>query len=351
MTRFVAIPGRQSALPALAYLAIRQGARGVPLFFAISGMVLGLPFARHHLQGHDRVGWKAYLLRRVTRLEPPYIANLLLRLPLVMAVKHLGVASGLWHLGVSLVYADWIVFGAMPDLHPPSWSLAIEVQFYLLAPVLAWALFRWNDRLRWCVSVAGIAAGSLIAAHLSGEELHGAAHLSLLYFSQYFLVGLLMADLYLTVLPRLPDGWLWDVIALPLWVAFFTVPAQVAFFLLPPALVVLFCSAFRGRAMRAFLRLPAVAVLGGMCYSIYLTHSLTLQGCFALIDAVILRFRLHPNYWELLGTGVLVAVPPILGVATTFFVLIERPCMDRHWPQNLLAWFRDRRTRTAPLDR
>jgi peptidoglycan/LPS O-acetylase OafA/YrhL len=29
----------------------------------------------------------------------------------------------------------------------------------------------------------------------------------------------------------------------------------------------------------------------------------------------------------------LVVVPVVLLVSTAFFVLVERPCMDRHWPQ------------------
>lgn len=342
MASFSAAPGHMGPVTGLLYLAIHNGARGVPLFFAISGMVLGLPFARHHLQGHDRVGWRPYLLRRVTRLEPPYIANLLLRLPIVIVVKHLSVASGLWHLGVSLVYADWAVFGAMPTLHPPSWSLAVEVQFYLLAPLLAWLLFRWSDALRWTASVVAIVAGSVIAAHLTGEDLHGAQHLSLLYFSQYFVVGLVIADLYLTVLPRVRESWLWDVVAVPLWVAFFTVPAA-AYYVMPPMLLVLFCAAFRGRALRTFLGLPFVAVVGGMCYSIYLTHSLTLQAGFVLLNLANNRMGLHLSFWQLWCAGMLLILPVILAVATVFFVLIERPCMDKHWPRKLLAWFRRRR--------
>ena len=55
-----------------------NGSRGVQLFFVISGFILGRPFARQYLLGEKRVKLSSYYLRRLTRLEPPYLLNLLL---------------------------------------------------------------------------------------------------------------------------------------------------------------------------------------------------------------------------------------------------------------------------------
>src|SRR5690242_3192979 len=62
------------------------GFHGVELFFMISGFILGLPFAAHHLAGTLPVSLPKYYLRRLTRLEPPYfvIVFALLALSLVM---------------------------------------------------------------------------------------------------------------------------------------------------------------------------------------------------------------------------------------------------------------------------
>ena len=43
--------------------------RGVELFFAISGFILGIPFASHYIRKAARVDLKQYFLRRLTRLE------------------------------------------------------------------------------------------------------------------------------------------------------------------------------------------------------------------------------------------------------------------------------------------
>ena len=54
----------------------QHGYRGVNLFYAISGFILGLPFAAHYLSGGPAIPLRPYFLRRLTRLEPPYIVNL-----------------------------------------------------------------------------------------------------------------------------------------------------------------------------------------------------------------------------------------------------------------------------------
>src|SRR5438132_61246 len=47
--------------------------KGVFLFFIISGFILALPFARATRQKGKQVRLKDYYLRRLTRLEPPYL--------------------------------------------------------------------------------------------------------------------------------------------------------------------------------------------------------------------------------------------------------------------------------------
>src|SRR5262245_18464134 len=55
-----------------------QGHIGVQLFFALSGFLLAMPFAKWRLRLGPRPSLRAYYLRRLTRLEPPYVVAMLL---------------------------------------------------------------------------------------------------------------------------------------------------------------------------------------------------------------------------------------------------------------------------------
>lgn len=317
--------------------AIFHMGRGVLIFFAISGLVLGLPFAEQHIAGGREVKLKAYFLRRITRLEPPYIINLLMRFPLLVAMKHLSVKAVLPHLLVSLLYLHWLVYGVAPLIHPPSWSLEVEVQFYVLAPLLAFLFFprsKWVRRLSLLAAIVGF--GILRAHTPEGHETR--FNLSLAYAMSYFLAGLLMADGFMTVLPRLKSSWLWDVVGLPLWCGVFFLNEAWAAYLMPLMLFVMFASAFRGKLLNRFFRNPFVATVGGMCYSIYLTHSLVLQACYM----VFAKLHFLSGYYRLYAAGTVIALPLTLLLGTVFFVLVERPCMNRDWPQKLRNYVKGR---------
>ena len=60
----------------------------IPLFCAISGFVLAIPFARYRLRGAPRPSLKAYLLRRFVRMEVPYVLSL--------SILFLGDCAAMW---------------------------------------------------------------------------------------------------------------------------------------------------------------------------------------------------------------------------------------------------------------
>ena len=122
-----------------------NGDRGVRLFFVISGMILAMPFARQWLAGGRTVSLRKYYLRRVTRLEPPYLLSVVLFTAMV-AIYTRGVAPGLLaHAMASAVYLHSLIFGAMSPINAVTWSLEIEIQFYILAP-LVMQVFRVREK-------------------------------------------------------------------------------------------------------------------------------------------------------------------------------------------------------------
>jgi peptidoglycan/LPS O-acetylase OafA/YrhL len=126
---------------------------------------------------------------------------------------------------------------------------------------------------------------------------------------------------------RIPSHWLWEVVTLPLWFLLFFSWYTWEQAMIPFALLLLFLAAFKGPLQSRFFSNAWVAAIGGMCYSIYLTHSLVLTGV-AMLFARIGFLPPQTVVWVLSLTAVLV-------IGTLFYLLVERPCMDPNWPKQL----------------
>jgi len=147
-TQVSAIDGSQgdAVFRSLVGWIVAHGFLGVQLFFLISGFVVTLPFARHYLLGARAPRLQAFYLKRLTRIEPPYIIALCLFGLGVLAVapENFRIAD----FASGLVYLRTALFGNEPWAFFISWSLEIEVQFYLLAPAIAAVFWIRADLLR-----------------------------------------------------------------------------------------------------------------------------------------------------------------------------------------------------------
>jgi peptidoglycan/LPS O-acetylase OafA/YrhL len=327
----------------LAQIAL-VGFRGVELFFVISGFILGLPFAAHHIAGAPRVSLSKYYLRRVTRLEPPYFVTIFVLLLLAIAIQRKAVAALLPHLIASLCYMHNLIYARPSTALGVAWSLEIEVQFYLLVPVLT-LLFAVKRRwLRRCLLLAAM-TGSLAAQTLYLPD-HPRLALSILAYMQYFLAGFMLADIFLVEWEQSPRlSMRWDFAALAAWPVMFAVlrSATLSHWIFPYLLLVLYCAAFRGTWTNRLFSHPWITAIGGMCYSIYLIH-------YEVISAVA-RFTKSvsegaPCWIHLLVQFVMVG-SAVVFICGLYFVLLEKPCMRRDWPLRLWTLLRIKTTHRA----
>jgi peptidoglycan/LPS O-acetylase OafA/YrhL len=330
------LPNRGGQILNILEPVVHNGYRGVELFFVISGFILGLPFARHRLTGARMMRLRDYFLRRVTRLEPPYIAIMAFRAVLLVLILHQTMRSVLPHLAASLFYLHNLIFAAASTINPPAWSLEIEIQFYILAPLIAWLIFSLrNAGIRRALMVALILACGLIQqfAFVPGHRIT----LTIADSFQYFLAGFLLCDFYMVGWEKIPAHWLWDFVCLPLWVWVFAWNSSWYHVWLPLVCVVLYIGAFKGPVLGAFFRFPLIATIGGMCYSIYLTHSLILHAARGIFSGL----ASDPSPSKLM---VWLTAFALAGMALCFglfyYVVLERPCMERNWPQKLAARLR-----------
>ncbi len=142
---------------------LMNGYLGVDLFFVITGFLLTLPWFRHADAGLPAPDWRAFYFRRARRILPAYYVQLVLLFFLVLPVFHpriwmestpfvvgnLGAHFTFLHYTTPLSSSSMTVNGAL-------WTLAIEVQYYLLLPLIAPLFVRWPWR--------SLAAAAAIAA-------------------------------------------------------------------------------------------------------------------------------------------------------------------------------------------
>jgi peptidoglycan/LPS O-acetylase OafA/YrhL len=98
----------------------------------------------------------------------------------------------------------------------------------------------------------------------------------------------------------------------------------------------LMISAFKGRLLGYFFTRKPIYLIGGMCYSIYLLH----YAFFHLVVKYTSSLSASMDYRSGLLVQAATAIPVVLLISTLFFILVERPCMDKNWPQRIASWFR-----------
>jgi peptidoglycan/LPS O-acetylase OafA/YrhL len=318
------------------------GRYGVELFFVISGFVLALPFVRARLAGGKPVSLRAYYLRRLTRLEPPYIVLMIAHFFLLIATG-MFTAQDLWrHLLAGVIYQHNAIYGAMNPVQGATWSLEVEVQFYVLTPFLAGIFLLKNRYLRRLSLVAlSVAMGG--SRYLIMDWRYFACVLGHLH---EFFAGYLLADIYVVDWKEQPSvSRAWDVIAIVSWIAVWPLVAYEQYFyaVLPLVVLLAYWGSIRGPWCRRIFGNQWIVVIGGMCYTIYLVHSAIIVhiGRLGMRSIPAMQFGNAFLFWSV------VLSPLTLVISATLFKVLERPCMNPTWPVLLLAKLRSA-TRTEP---
>jgi peptidoglycan/LPS O-acetylase OafA/YrhL len=249
----------------------RYGWIGVNLFFVLSGFLITEILVRARSRPHF---FRDFYARRALRIWPLYFALLILT---AMAAR---VRPGL-PLSQAILHTRWLPFAllvqniflaTLPGPLIPTWTLAIEEQFYLFwAPVVR---FIGKRPLVW-VLAAVLIASPILRLALAGHVLSTNTLLNL----DGLAAGSLLALLY-----RPDRRTLWTRIALALmllgaavlaWCRFESVPllasGLASFF---AGLVILTLLLRNGKSLYArFLRLRWLMYLGAISYGLYLLHS------------------------------------------------------------------------------
>ena len=325
---------------------------GVELFFLISGFIIAYPFVAHAAGLRQKPKLGAFYVRRLTRLEPPYIVATLGVLAFLLITgtswsERIASPHGDYSFGAgalaSLVYMHGFLFQELPEIIPVAWSLEVEFQFYTLAPLMfaAYFLVR-NARARVLVGVTAIVA--LVAAiNPLQAALGDLIRFILPRFLHLFLIGVVICDVIVRHPPTprearplgpdllFPLGLLVVVATEPL-LRDYRDPTSVALELVRAAgFAGMFLAAFYGRLTPRMLSWRWLPAIGGMCYTLYLIH-LPIQE---VLIPLAVRAAQPDSYLIAWLISAAVSLPVVAAVGVAFYLLIEKPCMRRDWPQRL----------------
>lgn len=323
---------------------------GLVAFFVLSGFLLSRPWFAAALEGRRPPNLLRYARARAARILPAYYA------------AFAGSVVLLWGLrgtpGLRLPPSDelplFVVFGqnfspaTVMKLNPPMWSLAVEVMFYVLLPLIGWLALRLapTRRMQAIGPLALLALGLLYNWSIAGHGLGLTFSKTLAAMLPYFALGML-ATLALhgrAIDMRAKRTLISAGVALVLADAVTKAAAPAhgidvgeAFVVLrdlPSALgFALIIAALAAAPRSAIIGSRVLASMGTISYGFYLWHVpvlMVLRGYGLLpLDPVV---------------GTLVALVPALAVSALSWFALERP---------ILRWTarRDRRARRRELSR
>lgn len=319
---------------------INYGRTGVHLFFILSGFLLFMPYARWIFGLQERPSTLLFYRRRLLRVGPAYWVCLTL-LTLV----------GPYTLFALLDFAVHAVF--LPNVLPQTtftingvfWTMAVEVQFYVLLPLFGLVMHRLSRRIGpWGGLLVGI--GSLTAISLGATVLNkyniGAnvpliwnfflgQESSLTYWLSIFASGMAVSALYVHLtrrsshrqLPRSLGNAAFVVgLGLALGLAFVPASHQIPFkdYLFGVAYAGILLGALGGPVfVRSLLASPPLRFIGLTSYSLYLWHLSVLYAIEALIAPA------HLPTAQAVALNFVIVLPCSIGAAYLSFQITERP--------------------------
>lgn len=345
---------------------------GVTIFFLISGFLLYRPMVAARQVGAPRTALSLYARRRFLRIAPAYWFALTVLT--IFAGLH-GAFSGNWWVYYGL-FQDYPVYtptgGCATDLFrcgiAPTWSLAVEVGFYIVLPFFALGMAWLTSRLRvihWLfvelVVLALLAAVSFwIQNDQAATDLHVWLFFSPLGRAWWFALGMVLAVLSVRVQERgsapRPLRWIGEHPTL-CWVVALSLYALAALVLIDPvptlagrvvtraqyltqyflfgviALFLLLPAVFgdnHSGLPRRVLGHPVIAWLGLISYGIFLWHFPILE---ALLHGGIV------NWWP--------AHAYLVTAATTFAITIVCASISYYALERPLMRLKNRRRQTS----
>ena len=291
------------------------GYLGVSIFFVLSGFVMAYTVRQIKVDGKTA---GQFLLRRLTRLSPPYYFTIVVML-IINHFKAKVLGEGMQQIGIGdvlahLVYLQQLL--ASSRISSVFWTLCIEIQFYIAFALLILVADSKKTsssqyaRL-WVFGTAGIIA-LLWPAHITENVLWRGGFLSYWYS---FLVGALVCWGWLESGKIRVFAGIYCVVVLV-----FGIYTQSLFTIITAFTGILLLLAGMWDAMGKWLSWKWIQFIALISYSLYLLHN-PLTG---IVFRIVNRWA-YPETLNIELIGIILSILVCIFASWLMFLLIERP--------------------------
>lgn len=301
---------------------LKAGFFGVNVFFAISGFILTYQILRK-----DHFKYSAYLLRRIKRIEPPFLIAITLQTLIVSVFFKPELSQEYWSSFMWVITYTSNIFNNNL-INGVTWSLEVEVQFYLVLPLIILTMLNLNSNLQAIIFFVILAVFVMFVSPWVPFK-------SLLAYFPYFGIGVITAWIKVKMTPifQVEFG---SVLILCLMLVLFSVQTQYFDFLglyrssvSTGLMFILFYIVLIANTSSSFLENSVITSIGGMCYTIYLYH--------IIILSIFSNFIL-PRVEEVISFSPLFFLIGLISMTFTSFLIsipiyliFEKPFMYQKW--------------------
>ena len=124
---------------------IKRGDLGVDIFFVLSAFLIGSQLFSEKTRS-GTINFKRFYLKRFFRIYPIYCFALLLII----------IAKGWDNQILGNIFAFNNLFNLKAIVLPWSWSLSVEIQFYLMAPLAIYCVLHTNKKIRLALMILAL---------------------------------------------------------------------------------------------------------------------------------------------------------------------------------------------------
>jgi peptidoglycan/LPS O-acetylase OafA/YrhL len=272
------------------------GRTGVYIFFVISGIIISLSMIRG---GYRYRNWGSFMLKRLVRIEPPYLACIILAL-LYFQVRTLLPTSAnvnltpstrdiMLHVGylVPFFHGQWILASF--------WTLAVEFQYYLVLSLLLPLVLTGIKACRYCFYLIFLCFPFLLP-DIKLFPLH----------APFFLIGILYTLWQMNIIES-KECFILTLLCITVSVIVAPISRSIA--ALATIMIINFLPA---------LTTSALDFLGKISYSLYLLHPITGK---AFINVLVHKFNAGYQVVIVVIAGYIVSVIS----AYVLYKIVEKP--------------------------